>query len=289
VAQNVGLRRARGKFVLATPIDILFPNKLIEFIADENLESNKIYRTDRYDVSRKVLEVSSLDERLAFCRENTIWIHTRYGTIPIVRKKRHLTSKNLDFNVKSEKLPRLHTNGPDLLLMSKEVWHSLRGFPEVDTLALYVDGLLCYMAYLSGIREKILPKLCLIYHIDHESRWRNIKPSLYEKILFYCLPDKFALRSRWLLGGMMTRLAPRTLRKKSKLESIGGSHLSYEQYLMMIDEMKNGKRPIVYNSNNWGLGEEELEEYFIVRADWDNPPGIPAGKSGDACNLRENT
>ncbi|MEW6088411.1 MAG: hypothetical protein AB1498_08925 [bacterium] len=274
VAQNAGLKRARGKFVLMTSIDILFSDELIEFVAKEILEADKIYRTDRQDVNRNILEVSSAD-LLEFCRKNVIWIHTRNISIPVVRKKKqHLRSRNLDINAGNRDFPNLHLNGADLLLMSRESWHSLRGFPERDNLGLGVEILLCNMAYLKGIKEEMLPDECCIYHIDHDSRWRSTIPGLCDKILFYCFSDKLASCLMFFIGALKlgelkSKLTPKTLKEKNKDKKPEISSGCYKEYWEAIDEMKDGKRQIVYNGNDWGLGAEELEQYVIRRAEWD--------------------
>ena len=270
VAQNVGLRRARGEFVLLSPIDNLFSNELLQFISKRNLERDKIYRTDRCDVPTAVLEISSLDERLSFCRKNIIWIHTRYGSVPVVRtKKHHLRSRSLNFNLKSEKIPTLHTNGPDLLLMAKEAWFSLRGFPEIDAFGLGFDSLPCYMAYLAGIQERILPESCCIYHIDHDSLWRDTQPSLLERVLFYCFADGIAIIMASALRAA-GRIIPWKLSRRTKIESLGFDHSTFDESRKIIIEMQTGKRCGVYNDSNWGLGNEDLEEYYIVKAGLDN-------------------
>jgi hypothetical protein len=215
---------------------------LVEFISKGNLEKDKTYRTDRLDVPRRVLEIPSLDDRLSFCRENIIWIHTRYGSVPVVRtKKHHLRSRSLNFNLRSEKLPKLHTNGPDLLLMAREAWFSLHGYPEVDAFGLGFDALPCYMAYWRGIQEQILPELCCIYHIDHDSLWRDTQPSLLEKILFYWFPDRIAIRMASALRAAGRIISWKLSRKKTKIESLGFDHSSFQEAKEVILEMQSGK------------------------------------------------
>ena len=50
IAKNVGIRRARGDFVLATNIDVLFDEGLIAYVAARRLVNGHFYRVDRYDV-----------------------------------------------------------------------------------------------------------------------------------------------------------------------------------------------------------------------------------------------
>ena len=47
IAKNVGIRRAQGAFVLATNIDIIFSNALVEWMDSRPLVQNRIYRVDR--------------------------------------------------------------------------------------------------------------------------------------------------------------------------------------------------------------------------------------------------
>src|SRR5437879_5733498 len=49
IAKNVGIRRARAPFVLATNIDILFSDELFAFMR-AHLEPKTMYRVDRRDV-----------------------------------------------------------------------------------------------------------------------------------------------------------------------------------------------------------------------------------------------
>ncbi|HUD02101.1 MAG TPA: hypothetical protein VMR37_07215, partial [Rhabdochlamydiaceae bacterium] len=63
IGKNVGIRRARGKFVLSTNIDILFSDKLIRFLRDK-LESNTLIRVDRLDVPCELPATHSLHEIL---------------------------------------------------------------------------------------------------------------------------------------------------------------------------------------------------------------------------------
>jgi hypothetical protein len=51
-ARNAGIRAARGEFLLCTTADTVFPDSLIEFLASRPLQSNRMYRADRYHGSR---------------------------------------------------------------------------------------------------------------------------------------------------------------------------------------------------------------------------------------------
>ncbi len=79
LAKNAGIRRARGKFVLATNIDIVFSAELMRFLAERRLEEHAIYRIDRHDVSSEIPEKATLDELLDFCHQNMRRVFTAEG------------------------------------------------------------------------------------------------------------------------------------------------------------------------------------------------------------------
>jgi len=80
IGKNVGIRRARGEFVLATNIDILFSNELAEFLSKRRLDPMRMYRIDRQDAMSDVPAGASLDQQLEYCRTHLIRINRREGT-----------------------------------------------------------------------------------------------------------------------------------------------------------------------------------------------------------------
>ena len=83
IAKNVGIRRARGEFVLVTNIDIVFPDELVQFLASRSLESGRMYRVDRHDVMSDVPVEGTIEEQLDYCRKHIIRICAREGTFSI--------------------------------------------------------------------------------------------------------------------------------------------------------------------------------------------------------------
>jgi hypothetical protein len=79
MAKNAGIRRARGRFLLATNIDIIFSDEVVGFLAERKLEPRRMYRIDRHDVMPEV-PVDGIDEQLAYCRTHLIRINAREGT-----------------------------------------------------------------------------------------------------------------------------------------------------------------------------------------------------------------
>lgn len=109
----------------------------------------------------------------------------------------------------------LHTNAAgEFLIMAKQHWHKLRGYPEIKN-QYYIDGYLCFKANALGLQQIILKNPMKIYHQDHDQ-------SEYQK-------------------------RPR----------------NFQQYIEDSKKMYESKRPIIFNSEDWGLGKEKLVEYRI--------------------------
>jgi hypothetical protein len=83
IAKNVGIRRARGQFLLVTNIDILFSNELAEYLAARRLERGRMYRIDRHDAMSDVPVDAPVAEQLAYCETHLIRVNRREGSFPV--------------------------------------------------------------------------------------------------------------------------------------------------------------------------------------------------------------
>src|SRR4051812_35829285 len=83
IAKNVGIRRARGRFVLVTNIDILFSNELVELLARRQLQPGRLYRVDRHDIQPNVPITASLEAQMEYCASHQLRVHTRWGSSPV--------------------------------------------------------------------------------------------------------------------------------------------------------------------------------------------------------------
>jgi len=176
IAKNVGIRRARGEFVLATNIDILFSDELIEFLAQRRLDDECFYRIDRHDISAQQVPIASgVAGMLRFCRDNVIRIQGLYGTQTI-------SQIGSDHFVYTADDTKLHENAcGDFTLMSRRAWHRLRAYPELPLWSIYVDGLLLHMARADGMKQIILGEPMRIYHIEHETGWEVIPQTMKQR------------------------------------------------------------------------------------------------------------
>jgi len=86
IAKNVGIRRARGRFVLATNIDIIFSSELMRLIASRSLEPGVLYRVDRHDIEADIPADAPLDAVMEYCQTHQLRVHTRWGSVPVDRR-----------------------------------------------------------------------------------------------------------------------------------------------------------------------------------------------------------
>lgn len=241
---NVGVRRARGEFVLVAAIDALFSNELMRFFGENKLDKNNFYCINRYDVNTKVMNLMSVDERLTYCKNNII---AKCGPHPweyFIKKK-----------ILRKKLPILHNYAPgDFMLFSKEKWNLLRGFPE--GLSIGADNTLLYMVYLAGAQEYVFKNPMRLYHIDHKSRWQTT---------LYVLLRRFFYRTKlpYPFTAILALLVSKLSRSKSYLEVNNFKLLKGEEIRQLILDMVQGKRSYIYNDENWGLGGHQFEEFIL--------------------------
>jgi hypothetical protein len=155
VANNVGIRRARGRFILPRTSDTLFSSELIEFLARRELREDRFYRCNRVDTSPAVFERDASTDReslLDACRKHAIVEHgfLQPANFPSIRP--------------------LHTNGcGDFTLASREAWRRIRGSREwLSVMALDVDGLSLHALASLGLQEEILPGTHCVYKVAHD-------------------------------------------------------------------------------------------------------------------------
>jgi len=251
IAKNVGIRRARGRFVLATNVDVLFSDELMRFLASRGLDSDRMYRIDRYDAMSNVPFPAGLDEQLAFCGTHLLRVNTGEGTFRVEPDGRRLRASPARVAVRALRraarqgvrwlktaaggqdpfrgLVNLHTNGcGDFTLLAREKWGELRGYPEFEMFSFHLDSVLCYAAHHGGATETVLAAPMRIYHIEHEtgSGWT---------------PEGQAE----LFGRLAVRGVPR---------------LSHRTVLDWAVQMQELRGPMVFNRDDWGLAAEEFAE-----------------------------
>lgn len=244
-AMNCGIRRARGTFILASPIDNLFSDELISFISSKQLKPDCIYRIDRSDVNRDILKFNTLSEQLQYAKNNVVILRSQ-------------------FPLNMEGLPNLHLNYPgDFQLMSKYYWRLLRGYWE-DISGIHMDVLLSFAAYAAGLKEVVLKPPFYLYHIEHKGSFTGrfkVHKSLFAKL--YSLYIPYYIRNKissYTIYHKVVRIM--NIYNIDSVPVITNS-------LDIAKKMVSKKISFILNNESWGLGNEDLPEFVISRAVWD--------------------
>jgi hypothetical protein len=112
IAKNVGIRRARGEFVLATNVDLLFSDELMSFLARRTLRRDRVYRVDRYDAAADVPYPAPVSEQLAWCEQHLVRICRREGTYDLVGDRFYRIYEDLRLPLWAAPWARLLRNAP---------------------------------------------------------------------------------------------------------------------------------------------------------------------------------
>jgi hypothetical protein len=201
IAKNVGIRRAAGEYVLVTNPDIIFSNEIIKYFASRRLQSDSLYRADRYDVAREVPLNAALDQQLQLCARHAFRVQRMGECVPtrrlaryryrlgcelsrmrrhgvlreFIRRGKELAASNRQRNGNHRPaLPPLHLRCPgDFLLMANQWWGTLRGHPELATHS-HIDSYMVITAAIAGLQQTILPHP--IYHQEHDRSEQAERP-----------------------------------------------------------------------------------------------------------------
>jgi len=254
IAKNVGIRRARGEFVVATNIDIIFSEELMRYLALQKLSARNVYRVDRYDIMQGLADDLALDETLEYAWSNVIRVHRRLGPTSLLKalfpnadairecspdKKAAsrvdgviLREANGVIELQSERsatLDDLHTNAcGDFTLLSREGWYAIRGYPEFESFSMNIDSVGLAAAHYAGYEEISLLPPCVCFHIEHDvgSGWTPEGQSqLFER-----------LRRSNILSPEWAVLRP------------------------LVDEMQREARALEFNGSDWGLAKHRLPQ-----------------------------
>jgi hypothetical protein len=127
IAKNVGIRRARGQFVLTTNTDIYVSRGVLDVLRSRELENGVLYRATRHDL-KDHSDASFMD-----------W--------DVLEDERN-------WEVVNSIRPPFYTNASgDFLLLDRDTTHRLRGFNEVYRNAkIHMDGNFCRKAHASSVR-----------------------------------------------------------------------------------------------------------------------------------------
>jgi len=246
IAKNIGIRRAKGEFILSANPDILIHPEIFKFIASRKLTSKRYYRCDRCDFTKFNLNLEQSDENilesldrhtfkfvikgLNYTRkssdEKVAWVKFKTGLKNF--RDRNLIriekiANHFSWPVIYDYLPlKYHTNcSGDFMLMHHSHWNDLHGHPENTYLAIHTDALFVIMAATAGYKETCFSHP--VFHQDHGRRYRHDGD-----------------------------LEDADIRKMFDLMNRDGL------------KMERAKSPIIYNDENWGNFTLNLEMSIVL-------------------------
>lgn len=159
-AKNVGLQRARGRFVLVTNVDILFSPCLVHAIVDVLrtpllAHSGAVWRAYRSDLHAPLPDTADLDALSAALEDANQTTHTR-TTSRLLSDERALPEHVL-----------VDEACGDFMLASRESWLRTAGFPDLP-FTWHMDSLQLRRFRDAGVPQRIL--FCRLYHRWHAKR-----------------------------------------------------------------------------------------------------------------------
>jgi len=286
LAKNVGIRRARGRFILATNIDILFSDEIIRFFASGKMKPSRMYRVDRFDVPANVPGDLSLDQQLEFCRNNVIRRHARRRT------------------------PDLAYNGDRVFVTDRLSWEwrDWRGWPLTIEVRGLVGGGRSYLrnrwpeykVQLEALQDRLFPnslprhftfQLPMNLHTNASgdftmldaAHWNTLRG--YPEFLGSCMHLDALLCYMAHHSGAREQVLTDPMRIYHidhggggeaaegdgaalyyRLDAGGVSRLKTEEIYDWAIEMRRKGEPIIFNSENWGLAGDDLPETVISPA-----------------------
>lgn len=276
IGKNVGIRRARGKFVLATNIDILFSDNVMNFIK-KKLKKGVLYRVDRLDVPERLPEHDSFDEALRFCSKNLLRINHKAGTTVIVERtlaekvivgfrfcfNKFISVFKILFDVSLGKIVRglisFRLQAPYLL--RKNIRRILCFFYPSNSLILHTNacGDFTMLSREDWVELRGYPEWNIFsWHLDsillHQARQHKIiEKDLARRICIYHIEHE--------VGSGYSAEGAKAL--FNRLDSRGIPYLSDQDLRNLVSEMKKSPKKVVYNPDNWGMADQVFEEITI--------------------------
>lgn len=191
VAKNIGIRRAIGEFILATNLDIIFSDEMVNRLTHP-LESDTVYQARCRDLNiREIDDSIDADAALQICHKNTYRIWTERGLFYISwsrwwkRLLHHLRPlsfiRNLSmcpgFNPIRKFLSSIQSVKDvapgHFTLAHRNAWTQVCGYDQQRLIDSYLDSYAIGVFVCHRFKQAILPEP--IYHIKH-----NINPLLSE-------------------------------------------------------------------------------------------------------------
>lgn len=253
-AANVGIRRARGRFVTPKALDTFYSEQLVSRLGRLDLEEGYVYRCDR------------LDARM----EDESWLDLPDDELleSLARRIFHRNERlthSIDWKMRD-----LHTNAcGDFLLMSARRWLDIRGYQKDPTvLCLDSDSIALHAAAAHGASEVHWRDEC-IYKIIHGNTHAQRTATIWKN--WQIRLDHYLIgRNRRELAMALRVWLDYPRRRVRGLEEIVAPSIE-RNFVAKAARYARNDTSLVTNDADWGLARDSLSERTVLRAAWDAP------------------
>jgi hypothetical protein len=177
IAKNVGIRRANGRFVLATNCDIYLGRRVLAAIASGSLAPRTLYRAPRHDL-KLAADQSNVDFDLLE------------------------DERNLEGPPRRLKPPYMAGGTGDFILLDRDTFHQLRGFNEIyRAVRVGIDRNFVVKALSSGVPLADIGGP--VYHVNHVGTLRFTK-----HLSEHARGDATSVTERWNPNGVIYQNPP---------------------------------------------------------------------------------
>jgi len=244
IAKNVGIRRAGGDFVLVTNPDILFSAELIEYLASQKLSQKSVYRADRFDVRELIpLEYTS-EQQLDFCDRHAFQVHT-------YRK-----------NLSIEEYRQSHQNLP-LLTMIRVFLYKQRRF-LYNQITGRVDKKSDHKNIYKNL-SKLHTNAAGDFMLIARQGWHEFRG--FPEFATHSHIDSYACALAVAIGLKQVILKdPRIIyhQEHDRSEHAKRPLTDFDKFVDIAEPMLQNKQPEISNKDNWGFGDLEFRENYVI-------------------------
>lgn len=236
IAKNVGIRRAKGDYILVTNPDVLFSVELASALGAGRFSPDWFYRIDRHDTRIAGPLPAAPRQALEEARKNVFIVHALDVSIPMdepMRDKALATGRwpgsysqedaaapdrqVVPFDTAAGQYWNLHLNGAgDFLLTHRSNWERIHGYAEYTDTCTTLDSYACYQLKAAGIRQALFTGQCQLLHQDH-----------------------------------------------SRVEPVARPRKGMELWLKDLDDIRAGTLGPAISGADWGLGDKPLKETVV--------------------------
>jgi len=201
-AKNVGLRRARGDFVLVTNPDVIMSDALVQVVAAGSLAEDAFYRIDRCDyragkldeiegstadhyATRRLVRINIRQERRRGLSIRIGWMRRRLslfsagwpGTHQQIGVVAPASTAAVELADDTEFYGGIYTNASgDFILAARSRWSEIRGFPEYTETFTHLDSYACHQLTALGLRQMLFVPPCMLFHAEHSRSQQRARP-----------------------------------------------------------------------------------------------------------------